>query len=122
MLEQYIKKCGEPMIVVIVLKNENYYNIYKNICYSKNVVSQVVNARTCYKVNMSVASNILRQINSKLGGDLYNIVFPKEISPNTMLIGIDVCHQGQKSIVGFCATITTQMSQYYSQRIIQKRG
>ena len=95
------------MIVVIVLKNENFYNVYKNICYSKNVISQVVNARTCFKMNMSVGSNVLRQINSKLGGDLYNIDFPKEISPNTMLIGIDVCHQGQKSIVGFCATINT---------------
>lgn len=105
MLKTYIKQMGEPTIVVIILRNENLYNVFKNICYSMNVISQVVNARTCFKVNMSVASNVLRQINSKIGGDLYAMSFPQEISSNTMLIGIDVCHQGQKSIVGFCATI-----------------
>lgn len=93
-LQDFIRSYGEPIIVVIVIKNESLYNAYKNICYSQNVITQVVNARTCYKMNMSVASNVLRQINSKIGGDLYNMDFPKEISPNTMLIGIDVCHQG----------------------------
>jgi len=122
LLQNYLRVNGEPMICVIIIKNESLYNAYKNICYSQNVITQVVNARTCFKMNMSVASNVLRQINSKIGGDLYNMEFPKEISPNTMLIGIDVCHQGQKSIVGFCASINPEMSQYYSQRIIQKRG
>ena len=56
-------------------------------------------------MNLSVASNVINQMNSKLGGDLYNINFQKEISPNTMLIGIDVCHSGESSIVGFCASI-----------------
>ena len=54
---------------------------------------------------MSVASNVMKQINSKLGGDLYNLKFPDNMSKNTMLIGIDVCHQGDHSIVGFCASI-----------------
>jgi polyribonucleotide nucleotidyltransferase len=71
---------------------------------------------------MSVASNILKQMNSKIGGELYTMEFPKEISSKTMLIGIDVCHQGKKSVVGFCASINTQMSKYYSQRIVQKKG
>jgi len=53
---------------------------------------------------------------------LYNINFPKEISKNTMIIGIDVCHQGHNSIVGFCASINAEMSQYYSTRILQKKG
>jgi hypothetical protein len=91
--------------VVIILRNEKLYNIYKNICYDVQTISQVVNARTCGRCNLSVASNVLRQVNSKLGGDLYTMEFPREMSPNTMLIGIDVCHQGMKSIVGFCATI-----------------
>ena len=69
-----------------------------------------------------MASNVLKQINSKLGGDLYNLKFSQNVSPNTMLIGIDVCHQGDHSIVGFCASINPKMSQYYSQKILQKRG
>jgi len=40
----------------------------------------------------------------------------------TMLIGIDVCHSGPQSIVGFCASINKNMSQYYSEKINQKRG
>lgn len=50
------------------------------------------------------------------------MVFPKEMNKNTMLIGIDVCHQGMNSIVGFCASINQEMSQYYSTNITQKRG
>ena len=82
----------------------------------------MITARTCRKFNLSVASNILRQMNSKLGGDLFNLSFGKQVSPNTMLIGIDVCHQGENSIVGFCASINQEMSQYYSHKIVQKRG
>ena len=74
-------------------------------------------------MNISVASNVLKQINSKLGGDLFNLQFAKEISlSKTMLIGIDVCHAGRESIVGFCASVNKNMSQYYSEKINQKRG
>jgi len=73
-------------------------------------------------MNLSVATNILKQINSKLGGDLFNLQFSKELSMKTMLIGIDVCHSGPQSIVGFCASINKNMSQYYSEKINQKRG
>jgi aubergine len=33
MLDAYIKHCGEPQIVVIVLRNENLYARYKAVCY-----------------------------------------------------------------------------------------
>lgn len=39
-----------------------------------------------------------------------------------MLIGIDVCHKGKHSNVGFCATINSSLSKYYSQRIVLARG
>ena len=73
-------------------------------------------------MNLSIATNVLRQMNSKLGGDLFNLSFPKELLPNTMLIGMDVCHSGPTSIVGFCASINKELSQYYSEKICQKRG
>jgi hypothetical protein len=78
--------------------------------------------RTAKKINLSVATNILRQMNSKLGGDLFHLKFAKELERNTMLIGIDVCHSGPTSIVGFCASINKELSQYYSEKINQKRG
>ena len=94
----------------------------KNICYNQNIVSQCVSLRTAKKMNPSVASNVLRQMNSKIGGDLFYLRFSDKLMPNTMLIGIDVCHSGPSSIVGFCASINKEMSQYYSQKITQKRG
>jgi hypothetical protein len=93
-ISDFLKYSGMPTICLIVLKNDKQYINFKNICYKYNVISQVVTAKTCYKANLSVASNILRQLNSKLGGDLYTMEFPKEIKPLTMLVGIDVCHQG----------------------------
>jgi hypothetical protein len=59
-LEDYKKKKGEPLIVVIVLRNSGLYGMFKNACYSFNVVSQVVQARVIKKKNLSVAGNILR--------------------------------------------------------------
>ena len=92
LLESFYGQRGEPQVVLIVLRNEGLYGKFKNICYRYNAPSQVIQARTCRKFNLSVASNILKQINSKLGGDLYNLKFSQNVSPNTMLIGIDVCH------------------------------
>jgi hypothetical protein len=93
-----------------MLPHEKHYKLFKNVCYSCNVISQAVAPRTFRKMNLSVASNILKQMNSKLGGDLFTLEFSKELALNTMLIGIDVCHAGPGSIVGFCASINRQMS------------
>ena len=54
-------------------------------------------------------------MNAKRGGDLYHITLPKLKYKQVMLIGIDVCHAGiQKSIVGFCATLNSTFSKYFS--------
>ena len=85
--------------------------------------SQVVTCRNARTFNFSKASNILRQINSKTGGDLYQMKFPEAMeSMRTMLIGIDVCHAGPTSVVGFSASTNPEMTQYYSQYLVQRRG
>ena len=43
-------------------------------------------------------------------------------SMRTMLIGIDVCHSGPTSVVGFSASTNRAMTQYYSHYLVQKRG
>ena len=72
--------------------------------------------------NLSVASNVLKQMNSKMGVDNYTLRVPEEIKQRTMLIGIDVCHKPKKSIVGVVGTISASMMQYSSQYIIQDKG
>ena len=58
--------------------------------------------------------NILRQINAKLGGDLWRMKFSPEIPKTSMLIGIDVCHKGRQSIIGFVATYDEFLYKYYT--------
>ena len=74
------------------------------------------------KGDRSVASNLLKQMNSKMGVDNYTLKVDKRISKRTMLIGIDVCHKPKKSIVGICGSINASMMQYNSQYIIQDKN
>jgi len=59
--------------------------------------------------------NILRQINAKLGGDLWRMKFSEEIPEKTMVFGIDVCHKGRQSVIGFVATYDKYLCKYYTQ-------
>ena len=80
-------------------------------------------SRNGAKFNLSKASNVLKQINSKMGGDLFHLKLPDKMNNmKTMLIGIDVCHAGGNSIVGFAASTNKELSQYYSDFIVQKKG
>jgi hypothetical protein len=122
-LEAMVANGRKPSIILMMLGNERHYKSFKAVFYGYNCVSQCVQYKNFGKgMNLSVASNVLRQMNSKLGGDLYSLRFAKDLSPATMLIGIDVCHSGPNSIVGFCASINRERSQYYSERIVQKKG
>ena len=63
---------------------------------------------TAARMNLSVASNIMKQINSKVGGESIRVKFPPFMQKErVMVIGIDVCHAGQKSVVGFAASTNT---------------
>lgn len=54
-----------------------------------------------------------------MGGDLYYMKFPAALdSKYCMLIGIDVCHAGPQSIVGFTASTNREMSQYFNDYIV----
>ncbi len=112
-----------PKMVVCLLKNEGNYPMFKEVMHHFRLPSQVVTVRNAFKFNLSKATNILRQINSKVGGDLYTLRFPDRMKTMLpMLLGIDVCHAGPQSIVGFSASINRDMSQYFSDYIVQGKG
>ena len=84
-----------PKIVVVVLGFEQNYRMYKELFHEFKIPSQVITVRNGRSFNMSKASNILRQVNSKIEGDLFHLKFPAAMDDmRTMLIGIDVCHAG----------------------------
>lgn len=116
-LKRYIMSGGSgksfrhPKVVVFLLKYENNYPMYKEVMHHFRLPSQGITVRNAFKFNLSKATNILRQINSKVGGDLYTLKFPAIMDKmRPMLIGIDVCHAGPQSIVGFSASINRDMS------------
>ena len=97
--------------------------MFKEVFGEFRIPSQVVTCRNGHSFNLSKATNILKQINSKTGGNLFTMKFPDKMkSMRTMLIGIDVCHSGPNSIVGFAASTNKELSQYYSEFLVQKKG
>ena len=89
----------------MVLERRTDYPILKKLFSGMNIMSQMILKQTARKINLSVASNIMKQINSKIGGESVRMKMPEFMSSNkVMVIGIDVCHAGKKSVVGFCAS------------------
>jgi hypothetical protein len=76
--------------------HQDFYSFLKNkINCDSPVISQFVANRTITKNNDRIFLNIIRQMNAKFGGDLWRMSFGPEISSQTMLVGIDVCHKGK---------------------------
>jgi|SanBayMetagenome_1026888.scaffolds.fasta_scaffold07949_4 hypothetical protein len=104
------------VIIPDTLRQEVFYTAVKNKINSDNpIISQFVTSKTINRDNDRIYLNIVRQINAKLGGDLWRMNFGAEISNKTMLVGIDVCHKGKQSIIGFVATYDQYMCKYYTQ-------
>lgn len=104
------------VIIPDSVKKEKFYIALKNIINSEYpIISQFVCAKTVNMYKDRVYMNILRQINAKLGGDLWRMKFSTEIPKTSMLIGIDVCHKGKHSIIGFVATFDENLCKYYTQ-------
>ena len=84
------------VIIPDTLRQEQFYTAVKNkINHDNPIISQFVTAKTINRDNDRIYLNIVRQINAKLGGDLWRMNFGTEISNKTMLVGIDVCHKGK---------------------------
>ena len=104
------------VIIPDTVRQEIFYTAVKNKINSDNpIISQFVTSKTINRDNDRIYLNIIRQINAKLGGDLWRMSFGPEISTKTMLVGIDVCHKGKQSIIGFVATYDPYMCKYYTQ-------
>lgn len=117
------RQIRHPLMVIAVLNRESNYSMFKEVMHQFRCPSQVITSRNASKFVLAKATNILRQINSKVGGDLYFMKFPEAVEKKlTMLIGIDVCHAGPQSIVGFSASTNKEMSQYFSDYLVQRKG
>jgi len=95
----------KPLFAVMILDKPRDYPKIKSIFTRKDIMSQVILKMNARKMNLSVASNVMKQINSKIGGDSVRMKMPAFVEQKkVMVIGIDVCHAGKKSVVGFAAS------------------
>ena len=113
------ERSKRKLFAIFINDKQKDYTRIKQMVSRHNVLSQVILKFTARKMNLSVASNIMKQINTKVGGTSIKMRMPQFMTKNqVMVIGIDVCHAGGESIVGFTATTDDLFTQYYSNIIL----
>ena len=110
----------ENLFVFCIVSKDSEYVTCTKIFNEKAIPSQCVKKGTVIKMNLSVASNIIKQVNTKSGGESIRVKLPIFIKETpTMTIGIDVCHAGRlNSVVGIVATTNLSLTKFYSEIIL----
>ena len=128
LVEQKINKKSDKKYFVLYLINDEY--LYPDLKWhslcEKGYISQVVKSSTIRKKGiMSICSKKLLQINSKLGGIPYKILFDKQIENRKLIaIGVDSSHvPGKRTGVGMVATIDKNFTSFYNkEQIIEEKN
>ena len=115
------------LFAIFLLNNNDYIypTLKKHSLCNNGYISQVVKVNSLYKknnnkVDLSVCSKIILQINSKLSGVSYEAEFTKEVlDKNLMVIGVDSSHiRGQRTGVAMVATINKNFTEFYNKEKI----
>eukprot|EP01022_Parablepharisma_sp_SALTPOND_P001781 TRINITY_DN1073_c0_g1_i1.p1 TRINITY_DN1073_c0_g1~~TRINITY_DN1073_c0_g1_i1.p1 ORF type:complete len:1028 (-),score=59.38 TRINITY_DN1073_c0_g1_i1:556-3639(-) len=120
-LQERKSKC-QFVFALLSDRRKQYKAVKKVLDISYGIISQCAFADYKKMTNMTYASNLIRQLNAKLGGDLYSVELPPEIPKNTMFVGVDVCHCGRGSVVGFYSNAYTNLAKCYCETTVQKKG
>jgi aubergine-like protein len=95
-----------------------YANLKKFTLEAKGINTQFILTKSVYNKNaMSIVSNILLQVNAKIGGNSYTISFNSEITKkNLMIVGVDSSQVQGEHTVAMCATINNDFTEYTSKK------
>eukprot|EP00826_Nyctotherus_ovalis_P040939 TRINITY_DN4074_c0_g6_i1.p1 TRINITY_DN4074_c0_g6~~TRINITY_DN4074_c0_g6_i1.p1 ORF type:complete len:773 (-),score=231.86 TRINITY_DN4074_c0_g6_i1:92-2410(-) len=110
------------ILVLISDRHKQYKSVKKILDIQQGIVSQCVYSDYKKMNSLVFSSNIIRQLNAKMGGDLYSVELPAEVPRNTMFVGIDVCHCARCSAVGFYSNAYTHLARCFCDTALQKRG
>ena len=124
------KKSYDFVVFLLGGKDYLYKDLKKHSLCTSGYISQVVKTRSLYnkrtnKIDLSVCSKILIQINSKLGGTSYKTVMDKAVlDRKLMLVGVDTSHvAGKRTGVGMVATMDANFGQMFSEEhIIEEKN
>ena len=130
--EEWIKQITlhftKPFNLVLILLDDyfKYKNMYDPIkahsLETKGYPTQIL-LTSCLNNNrrkLSIVSNILLQVNTKLGGVSYKIDFSSEIkNKNLMIVGVDSSKMKNDCLsVAMCATLDNNFTKYTNKKII----
>ncbi|CAD8058103.1 unnamed protein product [Paramecium primaurelia] len=121
---------GKPQIVVSILDRHEdsklYFELKRFLISGQGVLHQNVSIQTVDSKKFSkIAQQIVKQVHSKIGKQLWNIQKITEVSDKIMIIGIDVYHKtliNNKSCVGFNAQFGQQSDKHFTKTLIVEKG
>jgi hypothetical protein len=99
-------------IIVVIIPRPEEKKAVKAFLDKGGIPSQFITAFKAGKMNMSVATNVVKQMNAKTQSDLYRINLPS--FKNTMLVGVDVIMNGSSKLIGCSATNSNTLTQCYT--------
>lgn len=114
------------ILVVLPNKDKSRYDAVKLKCAEKNLLSQCVVWKIVQDNNMSKTTKIAIQMSTKIGAAPWALSFND--FKKSMIVGLDVHHSGEigtkkkSSVVGFCATLGGDQTNYYSKEVVQSAG
>lgn len=119
MARSKLQSATEDLAVLFLVNYENDYHVAKKAFAGHAILTQFLRRQTARRLNLSVASNVMKQLNQKAGGEHIRVSLPSTfVNAGTMVIGIDVCHAGKNSVVGFAASTNKHCTSYWSNFII----
>ena len=110
------------------LQGKGFYDILKAQCLeTRGIPTQFVLTKSLGKNGMSILSNILLQINSKIGGVSYRVDFdPAIINRKLMIVGVDSSKSELDGVkcqsVSFCATLNDNFTKYTHKKLNASEG
>jgi aubergine-like protein len=119
-IEEIKSESPEKKQIIICVLDRNMDRLYKELksdsLNKKGYNSQCVKTQSLRKNAMSACTNLLKQINSKLGGASYAVEYDKTVlEENLMIVGVDSSHiSGKRTGVAMVASSDSKFLNYYN--------
>lgn len=131
-IKQITAKYANPYNLVLILlddylKYQGMYDPLKSHSLEiKGYPTQILltNCLNNNRRKLSIVSNILLQVNTKLNGASYKVEFSKEIKDkNFMIVGVDSSgHKNESMSVAMCASIDSNFTKYTNKKFDKNNG
>ena len=99
---------------MVVLTDKTLKPKIKKTLVEMGVISQFILANTVFSKSKAIGvfSNLLKQMNAKVGLDLYRIQLPN--LKDTMIVGTNYANSGGKCYFGFSSSYSSALTQHYT--------